>query len=151
MPDEQQPLGIDGDAAAKLAAPVPPLSGHIRLALGAALLLGYLALGSMLSFRGAWALAVALGVGLHQYAIDETSPTRVADAYLWAAVLLLVAAGLLAVALVGEPAAWMTLAAGRLWLPLGLTGTALALERHWQSRAAATHLGDALARARRRK
>ena len=101
-----------------------------RLWLGSTLFLGYLIATAVAPSRYALWLALALYLALRRWVITEPEPGRFPDAFLGALAVLPVSILAFLVYTFGSVTSSITFAAGRIWLPLGLVGIALCLDRY---------------------
>jgi hypothetical protein len=118
-----------------------------RFWLGIVLLLGYLVATALAPSRLAIWLALGLYLAIRRWVVEEPAPGEFPDAFLGALSALPVAILALIIYTVGAVDSAVTLAAGRVWLPLGLVGIALCLDRYLRRSKPAETIGQVLGRA----
>jgi hypothetical protein len=146
-PNSPSDLEAIVEKALSSASTLPRFQRHV---VGAITFAGYLGLGVFRSGFAAIFLAVAFYGVLQRWVIEEPKPQQIPDAYIWAGVSLITAAIAFAIWwwYIGPASLqrWST----HIWLPLGIVGVALALDRYRRPPTPAGSIGKALADARRR-
>jgi hypothetical protein len=117
-----------------------------RLWFGVVLFIGYSVATALAPSRFALWLALAFYLAIRRWVIEEPAPGEFPDAFLGALSILPAAILGFIIYTLGAVDSTVTLAAGRIWLPLGMVGIALSLDRYLRralTRTIGQVLGDA--------